>query len=234
MRWEWRSTQALGAQLSDLRQAGPLTVDLAYFDVPVARRFLSAGVAFESASTQGVCVSRRTPPDADERLPGLPGMDPHLPAGPGARHAAPGAPALAVVGRALNASPGRVERVEAGASAPARWPGRAGLHRPCSTRARSRAAIRRACQSASCGSHPAVEPPPRPVTGPLRARAPWPPSPVHGPRHDQETSLRARRRVAVDAEPDLVRQPDDRRRLYFFLAGADGGAWNSCGTNSAR
>jgi hypothetical protein len=52
MRWEWRSTQALRAQLSDLRQAGPLTVDLAYFDVPVAKRFLSAGVSFVSTSTR--------------------------------------------------------------------------------------------------------------------------------------------------------------------------------------
>ncbi len=52
LRWEWRSTQALRAQLSDLRQAGPMTVNLAYFDVPVARRFLSAGIAFDSVSTR--------------------------------------------------------------------------------------------------------------------------------------------------------------------------------------
>jgi hypothetical protein len=49
MRWEWRSTQALHQQLADLRQAGPMTVDLRYFDVPVAERFRRAGVAFETA-----------------------------------------------------------------------------------------------------------------------------------------------------------------------------------------
>ena len=107
MRWEWRSTQALHAQLSDLRQAGPLTVDLAYFDVPVARRFRSAGVAVNA--TEDVCVPRRTPPDADERLPRLPGLDPHLPGGPGARRAAPAAPALAVVGRAVGARAAAIE-----------------------------------------------------------------------------------------------------------------------------
>jgi hypothetical protein len=48
MRWEWRSTQALRQQLADLRQAGPMTVDLAYFDVPVAERFRTAGVAFDT------------------------------------------------------------------------------------------------------------------------------------------------------------------------------------------
>jgi len=48
MRWEWRSTQALRQQLVDLRQAGPMTVDLAYFDVPVAERFRSAGVVFDT------------------------------------------------------------------------------------------------------------------------------------------------------------------------------------------
>jgi hypothetical protein len=48
MRWEWRSTHALRQQLADLRTAGPMTVDLAYFDVPVAERFKSAGVAFEA------------------------------------------------------------------------------------------------------------------------------------------------------------------------------------------
>ena len=47
LRWEWRSTQALRAAAADLRQAGPMTVDLAYFDVPVAERFRTAGVAFE-------------------------------------------------------------------------------------------------------------------------------------------------------------------------------------------
>ena len=57
MRWEWRSTQALRAQLSDLRQAGPLTVDLAYFDVPVARRFQSAGIAFVPTSTRTFACS---------------------------------------------------------------------------------------------------------------------------------------------------------------------------------
>jgi len=50
MRWEWRSTQALRLQLADLRQAGPMTVALAYFDVPVAERFRTAGVAFETAA----------------------------------------------------------------------------------------------------------------------------------------------------------------------------------------
>ena len=49
MRWEWRSTHALHQQLADLRQAGPMTVDLAYFDVPVAERFKTAGVSFEPA-----------------------------------------------------------------------------------------------------------------------------------------------------------------------------------------
>jgi hypothetical protein len=48
MRWEWRSTQALRQQLADLRQAGPMTVALGYFDVPVAERFRTAGVAFET------------------------------------------------------------------------------------------------------------------------------------------------------------------------------------------
>jgi hypothetical protein len=47
-RWEWRSTQALRQQLADLRQAGQMTVDLAYFDVPVAERFRVAGVAFDT------------------------------------------------------------------------------------------------------------------------------------------------------------------------------------------
>ncbi len=47
-RWEWRSTQALQQQLADLRDAGPMTVDLAYFDVPVAERFRTAGVAFDT------------------------------------------------------------------------------------------------------------------------------------------------------------------------------------------
>jgi len=48
VRWEWRSTQALGRQLADLRQAGPMTVALRYFDVPVAERFRTAGVAFNT------------------------------------------------------------------------------------------------------------------------------------------------------------------------------------------
>jgi hypothetical protein len=52
MRWEWRSTQALTRQLSDLRGAGPLTVDLAYFDVPVAERFKTEGIAFDARSLQ--------------------------------------------------------------------------------------------------------------------------------------------------------------------------------------
>jgi hypothetical protein len=47
-RWEWRSTQALRQQLADLKTAGPITVDLAYFDVPVAERFRTTGVAFET------------------------------------------------------------------------------------------------------------------------------------------------------------------------------------------
>ena len=59
MRWEWRSTQALHAQLSDLRQAGPLTTDLAYFDVPVARRFQSAGVAVNATRTFACPAERR-------------------------------------------------------------------------------------------------------------------------------------------------------------------------------
>lgn len=48
-RWEWRSTQALHQQLTDLREAGPMTVALASFDVPVAERFRTAGVAFDAA-----------------------------------------------------------------------------------------------------------------------------------------------------------------------------------------
>jgi hypothetical protein len=48
MRWEWRSTQALQQQLADLRTAGPKTVDLAYFDVPVAARLRTAGVTFDT------------------------------------------------------------------------------------------------------------------------------------------------------------------------------------------
>jgi len=48
MRWEWRSTQALRQQLADLRQAGPMTVDLRYFDVPVAERLRTAGVVFDT------------------------------------------------------------------------------------------------------------------------------------------------------------------------------------------
>jgi hypothetical protein len=48
MRWEWRSTRALSHQLTDLRTAGPITVDLAYFDVPVAERFKTVGVAFDT------------------------------------------------------------------------------------------------------------------------------------------------------------------------------------------
>jgi hypothetical protein len=48
VRWEWRSTQALRQQLADLRQAGRMTVNLAYFDVPVAERFRTAGVPFDS------------------------------------------------------------------------------------------------------------------------------------------------------------------------------------------
>jgi hypothetical protein len=46
LRWEWRSTQALQRQLADLRQAGPMTIDLAYFDVPVAERFKTVGVSY--------------------------------------------------------------------------------------------------------------------------------------------------------------------------------------------
>jgi hypothetical protein len=49
MRWEWRSTQALERQIADLRTAGPMTVALAYFDVPVAERFRTAGVTFATA-----------------------------------------------------------------------------------------------------------------------------------------------------------------------------------------
>ena len=52
MRWEWRSTQALRQQLADLRAAGPVTVDLQYFDVPVAERFKTFGVAFDGRSQQ--------------------------------------------------------------------------------------------------------------------------------------------------------------------------------------
>jgi hypothetical protein len=52
MRWEWTCTQALRRQLLDLRQAGPLSVDLQYFDVPVAERFETAGVSFEGRSLQ--------------------------------------------------------------------------------------------------------------------------------------------------------------------------------------
>lgn len=48
MRWEWRSTDALRQQLADLRHAGPMTVGLAYFDVPVAARLRDAGVAFDT------------------------------------------------------------------------------------------------------------------------------------------------------------------------------------------
>jgi hypothetical protein len=47
MRWEWRSTAALRQQMADLRQAGPMTVGLAYFDVPVAARLRAAGIAFD-------------------------------------------------------------------------------------------------------------------------------------------------------------------------------------------
>jgi hypothetical protein len=46
-RWEWRSTRALQQQLLDLRQAGAMTVDLAYFVVPVAQRLRKAGVEFD-------------------------------------------------------------------------------------------------------------------------------------------------------------------------------------------
>lgn len=49
VRWEWQSTRALSQQLADLRQAGPMTVDLGYFDVPVAQRFMTSGVAFDTA-----------------------------------------------------------------------------------------------------------------------------------------------------------------------------------------
>jgi hypothetical protein len=48
MRWEWRSTDALRQQMADLRHAGPMTVGLAYFDVPVAARLRAAGVAFDT------------------------------------------------------------------------------------------------------------------------------------------------------------------------------------------
>jgi hypothetical protein len=48
LRWEWGSTQALRQQLSDLREAGPMSADLAYFDVPVAERLRAAGVAFDA------------------------------------------------------------------------------------------------------------------------------------------------------------------------------------------
>jgi hypothetical protein len=47
-RWEWRSTQALRRQLADLRTAGPMTVNLGYFDVPVAERLHAAGIAFDA------------------------------------------------------------------------------------------------------------------------------------------------------------------------------------------
>jgi hypothetical protein len=47
-RWEWRSTRALRQQLLDLREAGAMTVDLAYFVVPVAERLRTAGVVFEA------------------------------------------------------------------------------------------------------------------------------------------------------------------------------------------
>jgi len=47
LRWEWRSTRALQQQLLDLRQAGAMTVDLAYFVVPVAQRLRKAGVEFD-------------------------------------------------------------------------------------------------------------------------------------------------------------------------------------------
>ncbi len=49
MRWEWRSTRALHQQLADLREAGPMRIDLGYFDVPVAERFRTAGVSFTTA-----------------------------------------------------------------------------------------------------------------------------------------------------------------------------------------
>lgn len=44
--WEWRSTRALRGQLTDLKRAGSFTVDLAYFDVPVAERFATEGITF--------------------------------------------------------------------------------------------------------------------------------------------------------------------------------------------
>lgn len=59
MRWEWRSTQALGQQLADLRQAGPMTVALAYFDVPVAERFRTFGVSFDAVAKFQCPTERR-------------------------------------------------------------------------------------------------------------------------------------------------------------------------------
>lgn len=58
MRWEWRSTQALRQQLLDLRQAGAMSVDLAYFDVPVAERLRASGVVF-AATTRSECPGER-------------------------------------------------------------------------------------------------------------------------------------------------------------------------------
>ena len=99
MRWEWRSTQALRQQLADLRQAGPMTVDLAYFDVPVAERFRTAGVAFETIAE--VPVSRPAAAHVDERVPRLPGVDPHLPRGRAPSRAAASPATLAVVSPAV-------------------------------------------------------------------------------------------------------------------------------------
>jgi hypothetical protein len=45
--WEWRSSRALEQQLADLKTAGPMTIDLAYFDVPVAERFKTFGVTYD-------------------------------------------------------------------------------------------------------------------------------------------------------------------------------------------
>ena len=58
MRWEWRSTQALHQQMADLRQAGPMTAKLGYFDVPGAARLRTGGVAFDTAQKYACAPAR--------------------------------------------------------------------------------------------------------------------------------------------------------------------------------